>query len=218
MRIWTLAFLAISALALLTSSALARPVSYPGGWTLMSMNDGNRRSAHIHYSPNAKTSIGYRFEDWHERDFTLHAIQFNRLLKRWNKAKSQANFYWKTGIGVANEDGNSDNEPAGFTGLAYDWETRRHFVSYENRFAETDSSKEVEIENFYQQSARLGWAPYEGNYGDLHTWLMLEVKHVPEAKDNFTLTPLVRLFKGVHMVEAGISNHGDIMFNYIFRN
>lgn len=67
------------------------------------------------------------------------------------------------------------------------------------------------------QSARVGWAPYEGDYGDLHTWLMLEVDHSPESEDNFTVTPLIRMFKGVHLVEAGMNNHGEVLFNYVLR-
>ena len=35
----------------------ARPVSYPGGITLMQMNDTNKNSFHLHYSPTAKVSI-----------------------------------------------------------------------------------------------------------------------------------------------------------------
>ena len=43
---------------------------------------------------------------------------------------------------------------------------------------------------------RIGWAPYEGSYGELHTWLMLQVEHLPENDDTTIITPLLRLFKG----------------------
>ncbi len=209
MRIYTLA---LAVLGLVTQHVDARPVSYPGGWTLMSMNDGNRRSAHLHYSPTVKTSIGYKFEDWHDRDFRINAVQVNRLLQRWNQKESQANIYLKSGIGAARSDFGGSEELAAFTGLALDWEDRRYFVAYENRYTHAG-----DIDAFYQQTARIGWAPYEGDYGDLHTWLMLEARHMPESRNTFTVTPMARLFKDVHMVEIGISNHGDVMFNYIFR-
>jgi hypothetical protein len=202
-------------MGLFIPSAHARPVSYPGGVTLMLMNDGDKNTAHLHYSPTAKTSLGYKFEYWREKDFTLNAIQMNNLLKRWNKKDSQANIYLKSGIGVAHSNsGDFDNETeaAGFTGLATDWENRRFFISYENRYTEAG-----DIDDFYQQSARVGWAPYEGDYGDLHTWMMLQVEHMPEAKDNVTVTPLVRFFKGVHLLEAGMNNHGKLLFNYVLR-
>ena len=199
----------------LAQEVQARPVSYPSGWTFMTMNDGDKNTAHLHYSPTAKTSFGYKFEYWRDRDFTLHAAQMNNLLKRWNKKHSQANLYLKSGLGVAtSHEGafDGDSSPAGFTGLAADWEDRRTFISYENRYTEAGK-----IDDFYSQSARIGFAPYEGDYGDLHTWLMLQVEHMPEAAHNVTVTPLVRFFKDVHLVEAGMNTRGELLFNYVFR-
>lgn len=193
----------------------ARPVSYPGGWTLMLMNDGDTNSTHIHYSPTAHLSVGYKFEYWRDTEMTLNAVQMNNLLRRWNSPDSQANLYLKSGIGVAYRDTGSfdeDARAAGFTGLSADWEDRRSFVSYEARYTEAGK-----IDDFFQQSARVGWAPYAGDYGDLHTWLMLHVAHMPEADDPVAVTPLVRFFKDVHLLEAGVSHRGDVLFNYIFR-
>ena len=73
------------------------------------------------------------------------------------------------------------------------------------------------IDDFYTQSARVGVAPYIGNYGDLHTWLMLQIEHSPESEDHYTVTPMVRLFKDVHLFEAGMNTRGEVLFNYIFR-
>lgn len=200
---------------LLPSHAMARPVSYPGGWTGMTVNDGDKNSAHIHYSPTADMSIGYKFEYWRDKEMTLNAVQMNNLLKRWNKKDSQANLYLKSGIGIAHSDygpWNGKVSGAAFTGLATDWEDRRYFASYSNRYTEAGA-----IDDFFTQSARVGWAPYEGDYGDLHTWLMVQVDHKPEAQDHVTITPMVRLFKDVHLMEAGMSNHGELLFNYIIR-
>lgn len=204
--------LAAAALFLAVSVTHARPVSYPDGWTLMLRNNGDMRSAHAHYSPTAKTSVGYKFEDWRKRDFSLHALQVNRLVKRWNEKYSQANFYLKSAIGIADRSDAENSHLAGFVGIAADWETRRHFISYESRYTEAG-----DIDDFYHQSMRLGWAPYQGDYGDLHTWLMVDVRHMPEAEERYAITPLIRLFKGIQLIEIGMSNHGDVTFNYVFR-
>lgn len=192
----------------------ARPVSYPGGWTFMTMNDGIRNSAHVHYSPNAKTSLGYLFENWRNKAFNLNAVQVNWLLKRWNQPDSQANVYLKSGIGLARGElgRNRETSLAGFSGLAADWENRRYFFAYENRYTEADS-----IDGFYQQMGRIGWAPYQGDYGDLHTWVMVQIDHMPGADESVMVTPLVRLFKNVHLFEVGMNNRGQILLNYIFR-
>lgn len=207
--------LSLMGLCFLSVSAQARPVSYPGGWTVMMTNSGDANSAHVHYSPTAKMSVGVRSEYRREGEYQLNSVQMNNLLKRWNKRDSQANLYLKSGIGFAYSDaGDFDGETdaAAFTGIAADWEDRRYFISYENRYIEAG-----DIDDGYMQSARVGIAPYIGDYGDLHTWLMLQVDHSPESDEKVTVTPLVRLFKDVHLMEAGISNQGDVLFNYVIR-
>ncbi len=192
----------------------ARPVSYPGGWTVMQMNAMNRHQLHLHYSPTAKYSIGYKGEYWSDEKIRFNSIQYNRLIKRWNKPQEQANFYWKAGLGTAKivQPGFEGSHLSYFTGFAADWETRRYFTSYENRYYNFNS-----YGNFFSQKARIGIAPYIGDYGDLHTWLMLQVDHHPIYEQNFSITPLLRLFKGAFMFEAGYSNQDDYLLNFIIR-
>jgi hypothetical protein len=197
-------------IVLFSLPATARPVSYPEGWTVMLQNDIEANSSHIHYSPTAKYSIGWRHEYLRENSVHVDTLQMNNLLKRWNKPQEQANFYLKSGLGVARQKG--DYTPAAFTGIALDWETRRYFTSYENRFFWTDES-----DKFVKHKARVGIAPYIGNYGDLHTWLMLETEYNPGAHDDFSVTPLVRFFKGNTLVEAGYNLDDGIQFNFIQR-
>lgn len=195
----------------LSASALARPVSYADGWSVMQMNDADMHSAHVSYSPTARYSIGYTAEYWRDEDWQFQGGQFNYLAKRWNNPASQGNLYLQSGAGIAYSDYQAfdhKTEPAGFIGITADWEDRRYFTSYENRYTHAG-----DIDTFFMQKARVGIAPYEGDYGDLHTWLMLQVDHNPGNADNFTVTPLVRLFKGDTLAEAGISNKGQILFN-----
>ena len=176
----------------------------------MTMNDGDSNSLHLHYSPTAKHSIGWRHE--YLRDVKAHAdtLQINNLLKRWNAPASQANLYLKSGVGVAYEDGKTD--PAAFTGIATDWEDRRYFISYENRFFWADN-----IDKHAKHKARVGWAPYEGDYGDLHTWFMLQADYDAGQNDNFSVTPLVRFFKGPTLLEAGYNLDDSLLFNFVHR-
>lgn len=193
----------------------ARPVSYPGGWTLMQMNDGSMHSLHVHYTPAPDYSVGYKAEYWTAKDWQFHGAQLNYLVKRWNNPSSQANIYLKSAAGIAySDDGRFSGKtgPAAFTGIAMDWEDRRYFTMYENRYTHAG-----DIDRFFMQKARVGVAPYVGDYGDLHTWLMLEVDHNPTRKDHVLFTPLVRLFKGEYLTEAGISHKGDVLFNFVIR-
>ena len=193
----------------------ARPVSYPGGLTLMLMNSGMKNSLHTHYSSTAKTSLGYKIEYWRGDEFTLNMIQMNNLIKRWNKPESQANFYLKSAIGAAlsdKADFESKKNFAGFIGISTDWENQRYFLQYANRY-----TKAFEIKDFYTQFIHLGIAPYIGEYGDIHTWFMIKIDHTPEFERNIVITPHLRFFKNVHLVEVGADTKGKIMFNYVFR-
>ena len=192
--------------------AEARPVSYPGGWTVMQQNNGDFSSLHVHWSPTASDSIGvYTERNWGE-DYQFTGLQYNRLLKRWNGPGSQANTYLKLGAGQADPFGPEDAEFSAFAEFTADWETRRWFTSYSARAI--DWGEEASV----RHAARLGVAPYIGDYGDLHTWLMLQVENQPESDEPITTTPLVRFFYGVQLVEIGYTvETEEILFNWIVR-
>ena len=193
----------------------ARPVSYPEGWTVMQHNDADANTLHVHYSPNRHYSIGYKAERWRDRDWQFHGAQLNYLAKRWNAPASQANLYFKNGVGVAYSDYqnfDNDTELAAFSGMAFDWEDRRYFTSYENRYTYAG-----DFDKFFMQKARIGIAPYVGDYGDIHTWLMLQVDHNPTADDKLIFTPLVRLFKDEYLAEAGVNDNGDVLIHWAVR-
>jgi hypothetical protein len=200
---------------LIQVESYARPVSYPGGWTIMQNNNFDSHSVHVHYSPTAKYSIGYKGEYWRDEDWQFHGAQLNYLVKRWNKPASQANFYIKSGAGVAYSDYkqfDSKTEPAAFTGIAVDWEDRRYFTSYHNHLLYAG-----DIEKHYTQSAKVGIAPYIGDYGDIHTWMMFQADHNPKGNDEFVFTPHLRFFKSEYLAEIGMSDDGDVLFNWIVR-
>ena len=193
----------------------ARPISYAGGWTIMQMNDFNRHSVHFHLSPSVKYSIGYRGEYWRKKEWQFHGTQLNYLIKRFNTPKSQANFYLKSGAGLAVSDYKSLNnkvEPNIFSGISVDWEDRQYFVSYQNRVNYNSS-----IDTFFLQKARIGFAPYVGDYGDFHTWVMLQVESMTKTKNKIIYTPMLRMFKGDLLAEVGLTNYKDFMFNFIKR-
>ena len=72
-------------------------------------------------------------------------------------------------------------------------------------------------DNFFSQKARVGYAPYKGNYGDLHTWIMLQVENMSKTRNKIIYTPLLRIFKGDYLAEAGLASHKHFMFNFIKR-
>jgi hypothetical protein len=200
------------ALAALAAPASARPVSYAGGWTVLQDNNGMYSSLHVHYSPTATDSIGLYVEQNQDLDQTFTGLQYNRLVRRWNAPQSQGNLYLKLGAGVADPFGESDAAAASFAGIAADWETRRVFVSYDVRARDFGEDESL------CQAARLGIAPYVAEFGELHTWAMLQVENHPDADEPLTVTPLLRFFKGPLLVEAGYTLEEDeFLLNWTWR-
>ncbi len=207
-------FLTLIIVVGIASSAMARPVSYPGGWTIMQTNNWESSKLHTHYSPNLKNSIGVAVENYNESDRYNVNLQWNYLLGRKNTKKSQANLYLKTQAGVAFE--GDEKEPNASIGIAGDWETRRYFVFYEAMGKYADKLDD----GSFHQKARVGIAPYVGEYGDIHTWIMLQAEHHPEEidqDDQVIFTPMIRMFKGDYLGEFGVNTNGDAMFNWVVR-
>ena len=73
------------------------------------------------------------------------------------------------------------------------------------------------IEQSAWQRARVGFAPYLGNYEDINTWLMLQVDNHPAKPDNTVITPLLRFFYKTTLVEAGYSSNEKLLFNWILQ-
>ncbi|MEP6342221.1 MAG: hypothetical protein ABJ275_02815 [Maricaulaceae bacterium] len=192
--------------------AAARPVSYPGGWTIIQNNNANFSSANLHYSFTAKDALGFYGEQNWATDSRFYGAQYTRLLKRWNGPGSQANIYLNLGAGVAENFDQTDTDLAGFVGLTADWETRRWFVSYSAR------ADDLSFDQNFRQNARLGFAPYVGGFGDLHTWFMIQLDNIPENETAVTATPLIRFFKDVHLFELGYTPARDrFLANYTRR-
>lgn len=209
--------IAVSVLLVLAAGlAHARPVSYPGGKTAIVNVGSKETSSLLHYTFDAKTSVGLRSILRDGFRTTIQAVEVNHLAWRDNGEDHQANLYLRGGLGIAalKQTGQPvDFKPVVYAGIAADWENRKYFISYENRF-ETIGGHNAS----FNQAARVGFAPYVGEYGDLHTWLMLELRHHPQdAAGSFSVKPLVRLFKGVHLVELGVTSRGDIEGSWIGR-
>ena len=197
------------------NNLIARPVSYSGGWTVMSYNDYYRNTLLTHYSPTSKTSFGYMVQYWQNKEFWINAFNVNYLAKRINKKYSQANIYLKGGLGLLNtnyEKYNNKNELVSYGEFALDWETRRYFTSYAGSFIKSES-----VDNNLMQKLRVGFAPYIASYGSLHTWLMYELNNMPEYEDVLVSNFVLRLFKSTNLLELGIDQNKNTTINFIKR-
>ena len=208
--------LALAIFAVLSLDVQARPVSYTGGWTAILESDRQSTSVLTHYTPAHRWSVGPRAEVNRDTDFALYTAHPTWLAKRWFGADYQGNVYLFGGLGISTGINNNSlgNDTAVYGGVMADWEPRSLFTSYRARYLDAGHFGDQ-----FMQAARVGFAPYEGDTGDLHTWLMLEIDHRPEEDDPVTATPLLRLFKGPLLLEAGYNltvNQPLVNFTYRF--
>ena len=179
----------------------ARPISYSGGHTLMHFNDSMKESIYYHFSPTYKYSIG--LETLNNKEFGKHEsnIRFTYLINRKNTKNSQRNLYFQSAV--------SANDNNYIYGIHGDWETRRYFVGFDY--------KEVKnIIDFTDKYVQIGMAPYLGEYGDLHTWLMIKTKK--NSINNKQITyPVIKFFKGSALLELGYHKKTDWDVHLMYR-
>ena len=182
---------------------MGRPISYVGGHTIMANSGPQSDGVYWHYTPNINYSLGLDYQRDKISDESFSSARLTYLINRKNTAKSQRNLYLKTGVGL----NDSDNH---FYALTGDWETRRVFAG----FSATQTSG-IGYDMF-EQTLKVGIAPYLGAYGDFHTWLMVETKKNDMDDDRITY-PVLRFFKGGALMEVGYHKKTDWNLHLMYR-
>tara|TARA_E500000331_G_C17041129_1_gene619622 strand:- start:150 stop:752 length:603 start_codon:yes stop_codon:yes gene_type:complete len=182
----------------------ARPVSYPSGSTLMAFSNQLKESIYYHYSPSYKYSVGVESlkDKFQKKNYSY--LRFTYLLNRTNTTDSQLNIYFQSGIRF-------DNFDDSFFGLRGDWETRRWYMDFNYKEQESNNL------SYTDQYCQIGLAPYLGEYGDLHTWVMLKARR-NSRNETWSVYPVIKFFKGNLLFESGYSkdNQWDIHLMYRF--
>jgi hypothetical protein len=182
----------------------ARPVSYTGGSTIMTFSDNLKNSFYYHYSPSYKYSVG--IENIKDKYFSddYSYMRFTYLLNRKNTKDSQRNLYFQSGI-------SSKGFNEFFYGVHGDWETRRFFIGF--GLKETEKKIQDYLEQYYQ----IGVAPYLGDYGDFHTWIILKAKE-NSLENKWSTYPVLKFFKGNIFMEFGYhkQTNWDVHLMYRF--
>jgi len=182
----------------------ARPISYSGGSTVMLKSDNMSKSIYYHYSPTYKYSVG--IENLEDKFFNKNKnyLRLTYLINRKNTDTSQRNLYFQSGVLVDDADGF-------FYGIHGDWETRRWFSGFGYK-----DTKNTFGQDYTDQFIQLGVAPYVGDYGDLHTWIMIKTKKNSLTKTQSTY-PELKFFKGPTLVKFGYSDETEWDLHFMYR-
>ena len=181
----------------------ARPISYSGGSTVMSNTDNMRDTFYYHYSPTYKYSLGLEAvkDNYFKTDFSYFRLTY--LLNRKNTRYSQRNLYFQSGVSSKGLNNN-------FIGVHGDWETRRWFIGFGYKKVSKDI---IEYDDKFLQ---LGVAPYLGEYGDFHTWIMVKSKK-NDLLESWSTFPVLKFFKGNFLIEFGYNNKTEWDSHMMYR-
>lgn len=194
------------------SFANAHPVAYQGAVGVMTWNQSFLSDYWLTYSflPNAAIAGRYmRMEMDDGKQYLVAFPQFDYLLKRWNNSDSQANIYTYGGFGGAKLGEQSGR--AGQLGIEADAESRKWFV-----MGKWESTWSNLTGPFEHGEFRLGLAPYEAEFNEIASWLMIQAQYHPSLSTKFLVTPLYRVFYKSFLWEGGVSFRGDWMLNFMF--
>ena len=193
------------------AAVAARPVSWPGGWTLIEAWNPDYGSLLVHYTPARTHSVGMRL--FHDRasDWTFAGPQVTWLARRWNAPGAQANLYVAGALGAGIEPDGAAG-PGGIAEVQADWENRRFLVMGSARVA---GALDQQVANM--QMVRAGFAPFVADYGGVHLWLFGEVRRDSMASQRVQPAFVARLFRGRAMIEAGVTGAGGFILNSQFR-
>ncbi len=210
MRFLSIIFFVFGLLNVIEDTASAHPVSFKGAYGIMPeyMNGRYELEANYSFDRNKAVGISGIWAETEAGNISMIIPKFNYLAFRDNNRDSQANIYLSLGMGGANS--GSDTDLVGLASIQGDYETRR---IYTLAHLETiQSSGESELNHFRY---RLGFAPYIAGYEGIHSWLIGQIDYSPQMEDEWTVTPVVRVFYDNYLFEAGVSLKGDPFLAFI---
>lgn len=196
---------------LIVPQAFSHPVAFKGAWSFMAFSQKDMLDWQLLYSFERNLSLGVDFihdtMEGPERYFLIPRISW--LVLRWNEKESQANIYVYAGAGVGKRE--LDYRTAGEGAIEADWESQKYYVSGK---ATVVAAKDFETLDVYQ--FRAGFAPYVGNFDELHSWLIGQVQYIPSSlEESVRVGPVMRFFYRNALWEVGVSARGSWNLNFM---
>jgi hypothetical protein len=199
-------------LGLTASPVQAHPVAFAGSYSIMAWNSKETTDWMLTHSFTSTYSLSAHYQRVEtkegKREYFFPHLNF--LLKRWNELDSQANIYLSVGHGA--EKIKNDYKDTSFLAMEADWESRKYYVSFKQ---EALINHKNSNRNFYMSRVRAGFAPYLAEFNELNTWFIVQVDKSNKGMDEYSLTPIIRMFYHNVLTEFGVNQKGDSLFNFM---
>lgn len=192
------------------STAFAHPTTHDGGYEVMAWNQPELTDLWVVATVHPKIGLAARYMrmEHDQGESRAYFPQANLLLKRWNQKETQANLYLYGGYGF--HEHRSQRGDVWAAGVEADAESRRLYI-----LGKVETMRPTHGQNLDLYELRLGAAPYEADFNDVATWLMVQYQHHWQLKTNQSVTPFLRIFYRGVLGEAGVSLAGHAMMNFM---
>jgi hypothetical protein len=201
--------LASASLMALCATAVAKPIAFADGTTVMAeYGGGTMKEAQVFHAPTYFLSAGAGYlelEGDHGRRREILYGRVNYLVQRWNMPDAQANVFAWGGLGRAYLDELDAHRFAWNAGAQVDYETRRWYSSLKTDLHRSNAF------SYRVDTLQLGIAPYEHDFDTLATWLVVQGRNYSSgAQSGIEWALLLRLFKRAAWIEAGVTDEGKL--------
>lgn len=202
-------------------AALAKPIAYPDGTTVIFDYGPHMEEAQVFTAPNFQSSLGAGYVrvklppngsghshahgagTQYGNNVDIGYLRVNLLAERWNLADSQANIYVWGGLGTSDSGDRAGPDTVPNAGFQVDAESRRFYAALKSDWHATYGF------TWGMNTLQLGVAPYLHDYNGVATWLVVQGHNMDGTlhRENGA-AGLVRLFWRGIWVEAGADLKG----------
>lgn len=193
--------------------ASAHPVIFKGGTVFESEQSAHKQHLGLGYTFHPKTAVAFDYLKFNDMKTEFYFAKVNYRLWRANEEDSQANIYLSAGIGQRRVSDKLTN--ANVAQIHADWEDRDYYISGFQKYIHADAAEgEGDLDPIWQSRARVGLAPFRGDYNDVNVWFIAQFDKM--NGEHWETTPLMRTYFKNILWEIGASLNGSYQLNLMF--
>jgi hypothetical protein len=196
------------------ASAQAAPMGFKDSQMAMGDFGPNWREAWVNHAWTPRDAVGagglWMRSDDKRLTREVAELTYTRLVARWNLPHAQANVWFVGGLGAVRGNDFSGTRTLLAPGVQLDYETTRVYVAAFGRLYRASGL------NHDYGAVRAGFSFWEAEYDEPQPWLVVEARRMRGLSDETEWTPMLRVIHKRYFVEAGVNQHRQGRFNFMY--
>ena len=201
-------------IAACAAGAQAAPMGFKDSQMAMGDFGPNWREAWVNHAWTPRDAVGagglWMRSDDERLTREVAELTYTRLVARWNLPHAQANIWFVGGLGAVRGNDFSGTRTLFAPGVQLDYETTRVYVAAFGRLYRASGL------NHDYGAVRAGFSFWEAEYDEPQPWLVVEARRMRGLSDETEWTPMLRVIHKRYFVEAGVNQHRQGRFNFMY--